>query len=199
MGKDNQTRACPRPGWLAVVLAGVACGGTDVPDFQPRLEADVVDMVTIRYVGDALFSTSYNIRTDLPHFGLSSQNRQKVGLATEGYESMGVTGARERPRVGSYRVGEWPSSLGADGTLWLMYKRVINGLDEEYSSIGGTLEITYSSSQRLEGSFDVQEGFIAIDSIKAGSCYPGELDHSLPTVRIVGSFIAKKKPPLVFP
>jgi hypothetical protein len=30
--------------------------------------------------------------------------------------------------------------------------------------------------------------------VQAGSCYPSDLDYSLPQIRVVGSFVAKRMP-----
>ncbi len=184
---------------LYIVIGGVACS-TDVPEFQARLEANVTGDITVYYEGDAQFNAAYNPNTELPFFELGSENRPLVGLPTDGYEGIHVSGSRGRPKVGSYPAGIWPSSLGEDGPLWFMYQRAINGKSEQYTSIDGSVEITHSSSSRLEGTFDVRallfclrtQGSAAAESIEEGSCYPADLDYALPTIRVVGSFTARR-------
>ncbi len=183
---------------LSILVGGAACS-TDVPDFQARLEADVTGDIIVHYEGDAEFAAAYN-NAGLPRFGLESQNQELIGLPTEGFEAVGISGTMDRPREGSYVASRWRLSLVEDGQLWFRYQRAVNGTDEQYSSIGGTVEITYSSSNRLEGTFDIEALLFcrrlqgSVDSFLAGSCHPGELDYSLPTIRVVGSFTARKMP-----
>lgn len=181
----------------------VSCNSPSNPSFEGRLQADITSDIgsdiVVRYSGNASFhAEAHTPINDLPFFQLSSQNRRSsTGLATEGFQSLGLEGWRRIPKEGAHGVSD-RSSLYTDTSLtWMTYLRAIDGYIETYSSTSGTIEITYSSDELIEGTFAIEALMYCKrsqdpDAPREGACDPHTLDPSRARIRVVGSFVAPR-------
>ena len=197
-------------GKTAISLMGVmlaACNGLDVSEIEDQLQADVtatsvvhdsaVHHSVVHYSGDAKFHTESFTRDGLPLFELRSENRPKVGLPTDGYESIGFEGWRKRPKPGIPAVADRRSSF-ADTTLtWATYWRALDDSIETYSATSGAITITHSFDELVAGTFAFEGVLYCLmsqdpDVFTTDPCDVMNLDLSRPTISVVGSFVATR-------
>jgi hypothetical protein len=183
---------------LSVAFLG-SCGDPGgVPDFQPRLEADITGDVVVHYSGNATFYTVSAARDGLPLFELYSKNRQKSPgvFIDEGYERIWFEGWRRRPAVGEHIVSDRGNAFVDTSLTWIGYKRDVVGSKETYSAVSGVFDVTHSSDDRFEGSFAIEAVLycryfeLGSDPPLEGPCDPTLLDPTLNTITIVGTFTA---------
>jgi hypothetical protein len=180
---------------LFVVATLVSCDNTGVPEFHSQLLADVTSDSLVQYVGDARFHTAQTSRNNLPLFQLTSENRANRGVPTDGYESLGFEAWRELLEVGTYDVSDRGTVFLDPSPIWMTYLRAADDSIETYSSVSGTLEITFSSYERVDGTF----AFDALlyckrsqdpDAPREDPCDVWDLDPSRSRIAVVGSFVA---------
>ena len=101
--------------------------------------------------------------------------------------------------VGTYRVADRKSVFAEPTPVWLTYQRAVDDSIETYSSIGGRLDITVVSDERVEGSFS----FAAVLYCKMAQdpstpredpCDVWDLDITRSPVSIVGTFVGERRP-----
>ncbi len=182
----------------------VSCNSPSNPSFEGGLQADITSDIgsdpVVHYSGNAGFHAEAvtPINNNLPLFKLTSRNRRfSRGLPTDGFESLAFEGWRRRPKEGAHGVSDRPSVFTDTSLTWMTYQRAIDGDIESYSSTSGTLEITYSSDELIEGTFAF-EGLLYCripqdpDGPREGPCDPMTLDPSRARIRVVGWFVAPR-------
>lgn len=140
----------------------------------------------ISYEGNGFFSTEAPRRPYAPG-GFQLRSSGQGESRNQGFEFMWDD--RSVPEVGTYQ-------LGPDGPFLAAYLRRSGSGDERVAPITGSLEITHSTSDRLEGTFSF-EGVSALTCIDGGSfknCRLIPPDARVGTrVEITGTFEAARR------
>jgi hypothetical protein len=123
---------------LLVTLAALGCGESTGPTIEGTFEASVSGALSDEMSGTAEFGIFAG-----EGLGLSFRTTDGAGL-------LGIGNLEEaRPGPGSYTMGD-PSE---EGVFFALYLRQTMGGAASLVSRSGTLVITSSTSERLEGSF----------------------------------------------
>ncbi len=182
----------------------VSCNSPSNPSFEAGLQADITSDIgsdtVVYYSGNAGFhAEAHTPINDLPLFQLTSRNRDfSPGLRTEGFQSLAFEGWRRRPKEGAHGVSDRASLFTDTSLTWMTYQRALGGYIESYSSTSGTLEITYSSDELIEGTFAFEALLYCRrpqdpDAPREGPCDPHTLDPSRARIRVVGWFVAPRR------
>lgn len=165
---------------IAIIIATAACSEQPLkPSDGPSwLAADLQGAVEAEHVANAEFHEGPDHWNNIGlKFGLSSSGEDAQGR----YQTFGVV------RYGGGRLGPGTYSLSrfnlldsqATGIL-MQYTRQDGNQMRQWTSTAGTLTITASSPERVEGRFD----YTAIE------CGPRECASNPTTIRVTGSFSA---------
>ena len=175
---------------LPLVLLLTACGGGEPLGSESSfLRAEVSGAVQAKYVGTGEFWTGGD--ADLgqpPTFGINSR------LSTTGSaEVVSLWTQRQgRPSVGSYELRHPNPAVASWHSFAAVYHHRQGGSVESYVAESGTLRITSSSAERVEGTFQFTGIRYCARSAteRVGSCTPTVVDPMAPRVSISGSFVA---------
>lgn len=180
---------------LAVLLVGLlslSCEGP-VSGGDGWVRASLRGVVEAEYEGTGEFHVDRHPGLDAVFFQMVSE-----GNGSAGEQSFNVLSFGDIPDVGRYPIREAAKVDGDRTGFSATYHRRSDGWSESYASVSGELEITHSSTDRLEGRFRLNtvrycRSLLVSgpgDPLPEGSCTPMRLDLSAPSLELTGSFVA---------
>jgi hypothetical protein len=203
------TFSSPKAALIAVAIVGAACSadrfaGPGASFFR----ASITGAVAVEYVGTGSFST-----------GTPGPGRQQFQVISEAADASGeqsfsiirwdggrlATGVHP---IALVDVAAWEIGAPAAGQprgLTVQYRRVADGWAESFVGAAGTLEITRSTREVVEGTFRFSGFRICAEQTarsnppapRVGPCsLPAEPIEGTPAISVTGSFSAVPSPTL---
>jgi hypothetical protein len=163
----------------AMVIALAACSEQLLePQNGPSwFEADLRGAVEAEHEANAEFHEGPDFWNNIEmKFGLSSSGEDALGR----YQTFRIVRYGARPEVGSYPLTRFNLLDSQAVGILMQYTRQDGNQMRQWTSTSGTLTITASSPDRVEGRFD----YTAIE------CGPRECAPNPTTIRVTGSFSA---------
>ena len=153
------------------------------------LRADVTGTVQARYEGTGEFWTGGSAELGRPMtFGINS----RVGTSASN-ETVSLWSQRDgRPAVGNYALRLPDYSKQKWESFAAVYHHGQGNSVESFVAESGTLRITSSSADRIEGTFEFTGVRYCARSAteRSGSCTPSQVDLNAPRISVSGSFVA---------
>jgi hypothetical protein len=176
--------------FLPLTLLLVACETGDPTGAEPSfLRAEVTGTVQASYAGTGEFWMGGSAADNVPMtFGINSRVNASASGETVSLwllqEGLPAAGSYEL-RLPDYSTSEWNSFAA-------VYHHRQNDSMESFVAESGTVRITASSADHVQGTFEFTGVRYCAASAgdRVGSCRPTEVDPNAPRASVSGSFIA---------